>query len=70
MKLSKTQAKVLEKLQHPIEAAIFVGTPVGVRPLLNYDRDLARLQQLRQDPEPALEVSEEIRYLEGSTGDR
>lgn len=31
--------RVLEKLQHPVKAAIFVGTPIGVRPILNYDRD-------------------------------
>ncbi len=31
--------KVLERLQSPIKATFFVGTPVGVRPILNYDRD-------------------------------
>lgn len=31
--------RVLEKLNHPIKAAFFVGTPIGVRPILNYDRD-------------------------------
>lgn len=31
--------RILEKLQHPIKAAVFVGTPIGVRPILNYDRD-------------------------------
>src|SRR3989338_4480237 len=31
--------RVLEKLQHPVKAAIFVGTPIGVRPVLNYYRD-------------------------------
>ncbi|MCK9185957.1 alpha/beta fold hydrolase [Candidatus Gracilibacteria bacterium] len=31
--------RVLEKLKHPVKAAIFVGTPIGVRPILNYDRD-------------------------------
>ena len=31
--------RVLEKLDHPIKAVFFVGTPVGVRPILNYDRD-------------------------------
>jgi hypothetical protein len=31
--------RVLEKLQHQVKAAIFVGTPIGVRPILNYDRD-------------------------------
>ena len=31
--------KVLEKLQHPIKAAILVGTPIGIEPILNYNRD-------------------------------
>lgn len=31
--------RVLEKLKDPIFAAYFVGTPVGVKPILNYDRD-------------------------------
>lgn len=31
--------RVLEKLDHPIHAAFLVGTPIGVRPILNYDRD-------------------------------
>ncbi|MDO8658687.1 MAG: alpha/beta hydrolase [Candidatus Levybacteria bacterium] len=31
--------RVLEQLNHPIKAAFFVGTPIGVRPILNYDRD-------------------------------
>lgn len=31
--------KVLEKLEHPIKAAFFVGAPIGIRPILNYDRD-------------------------------
>ncbi|MFA5947871.1 MAG: alpha/beta fold hydrolase [Candidatus Gracilibacteria bacterium] len=31
--------RVLEKLEYSIKAAIFVGTPIGVRPILNYDRD-------------------------------
>jgi predicted alpha/beta hydrolase family esterase len=31
--------RLLEKLEHPVRAAVFVGTPVGVRPILNYDRD-------------------------------
>jgi len=31
--------RVLEKLQHSVKAAIFVGTPIGVRPILNYERD-------------------------------
>lgn len=33
--------RVLEKLQNPIKAAVFVGTPIGIRPILNYDRDQA-----------------------------
>lgn len=31
--------RVLEKLQHTVRAAAFVGAPIGVRPILNYDRD-------------------------------
>lgn len=31
--------RILEKLEHPIKAAFFAGTPVGVRPIANYDRD-------------------------------
>jgi hypothetical protein len=31
--------KVLEKLKHSIKAAFFIGTPIGVRPILNYNRD-------------------------------
>ena len=31
--------RLLEKLEHPVKAGIFVSTPVGVRPILNYDRD-------------------------------
>ncbi|OGE70899.1 hypothetical protein A3J21_01875 [Candidatus Daviesbacteria bacterium RIFCSPLOWO2_02_FULL_43_11] len=31
--------RILEKLEHPIKAAILAGTPVGVRPIANYDRD-------------------------------
>lgn len=31
--------RVLEKLDHPVKAAVLVGTPIGVRPILNYDRD-------------------------------
>lgn len=30
--------KVLENLKQPIKAACFVGTPIGVRPISNYDR--------------------------------
>ncbi|MFA4996006.1 MAG: alpha/beta fold hydrolase [Patescibacteria group bacterium] len=31
--------RILEKLKHPVKAAFFVGTPIGVKPILNYDRD-------------------------------
>jgi len=31
--------KILEKLKYSVEAAFFIGTPIGVRPILNYDRD-------------------------------
>jgi len=31
--------RILEKLSHPIKAAVFVGTPIGVNPILNYNRD-------------------------------
>lgn len=31
--------RLLEKLEHPVKAAIFVGTPIGSSPILNYDRD-------------------------------
>lgn len=31
--------RVLEKLNRSIKAAFFVGAPIGVRPILNYDRD-------------------------------
>ena len=31
--------RVLEKLAQPVKAAVFVGTPVGVKPILYYDRD-------------------------------
>jgi len=33
--------RVLEKLDHPIKTAFFVGAPIGARPILNYDRDNA-----------------------------
>ena len=33
--------RVLEKLNHQIKSAFFVGAPIGVRPILNYDRDSA-----------------------------
>ncbi len=31
--------KILEKINHPIKAAFFVGTPIGVLPIANYERD-------------------------------
>lgn len=31
--------RVLEKLDHQVKAAFFVGTPIGVQPILNYERD-------------------------------
>ena len=31
--------RALEKLQHPLKATFLIGTPIGVRPILNYDRD-------------------------------
>ncbi len=31
--------RILERLQHPVKAVFLVGTPIGVRPILNYDRD-------------------------------
>jgi len=31
--------RVLEKLDSAIQTAAFVGTPIGVRPILNYERD-------------------------------
>ena len=31
--------KVLGQLQYPIKAVFLTGTPIGVKPILNYDRD-------------------------------
>jgi uncharacterized protein len=31
--------RLLEKLNHPIKVGCFIGTPIGIRPILNYDRD-------------------------------
>ncbi len=31
--------RVLEQLKHPIRAVFLTGTPIGVKPILNYDRD-------------------------------
>jgi predicted alpha/beta hydrolase family esterase len=33
--------RILEKLENPIRATFLVGAPIGVRPILNYDRDAA-----------------------------
>src|SRR6185369_1180716 len=33
--------RVLEKLDHTVRAAVFVAAPIGVRPILNWDRDNA-----------------------------
>ncbi len=32
--------RILEKLPHAVKAAFLAGTPIGVLPLLNYDRDM------------------------------
>jgi len=31
--------RVLEKLSHSVKTAVFVGTPIGIKPILNYERD-------------------------------
>ena len=31
--------RALEALDHPIAAACFIGTPIGVQPIANYERD-------------------------------
>ncbi|MDD4332535.1 MAG: alpha/beta hydrolase [Patescibacteria group bacterium] len=31
--------RILEKLKHSVRAAILVGTPIGFKPILNYNRD-------------------------------
>ena len=31
--------RVLEKLKQPVKAVFLVGTPIGAKPILNYDRD-------------------------------
>ncbi len=33
--------RILEKLDHPIKAAVFVGTPIGIPPIVNNERDNA-----------------------------
>ncbi len=31
--------RILEKIEHPIKASFLIGTPIGVKPILFYDRD-------------------------------
>jgi uncharacterized protein len=31
--------RILERLKHKIKAVFLIGTPIGVKPILNYDRD-------------------------------
>ena len=31
--------RILEQLKHPVKAVFLVGTPIGVRPIQNYERD-------------------------------
>ncbi len=31
--------RILEKLKHSVKAAFLTGTPIGIKPILNYDRD-------------------------------
>lgn len=31
--------RLLEKIEKPIKAAVFVGAPIGIKPILYYDRD-------------------------------
>ena len=31
--------RLLEQLKHPVRAVFFVGTPIGIKPIANYDRD-------------------------------
>ncbi|MCF7834139.1 MAG: alpha/beta fold hydrolase [Candidatus Pacebacteria bacterium] len=31
--------RVLEQLKHPVKAVFLTGTPIGVKPILSYDRD-------------------------------
>lgn len=33
--------RILEQLKDPVKAVFLTGTPVGVKPILNYDRDMA-----------------------------
>lgn len=31
--------RLLEQLKHPVRAVFLVGTPIGIKPIANYDRD-------------------------------
>jgi len=31
--------RILEKLKHPVKAVFLAGAPIGIKPILNYDRD-------------------------------
>ena len=31
--------RILEKLEHPVKAVFLTGTPIGIMPILNYERD-------------------------------
>jgi len=33
--------RILEKIEHSVKAVFLTGTPIGVKPILNYDRDSA-----------------------------
>ncbi|MCL2383910.1 MAG: alpha/beta hydrolase [Oscillospiraceae bacterium] len=33
--------RILEKLEYPVKGAFLVGTPVGIRPIKNYERDVS-----------------------------
>lgn len=33
--------RILEKLEQPVKAVFFVGTPIGVKPITYYDRDVS-----------------------------
>ena len=35
----KFTLRILEKLSFPVRAAFFVGTPIGIKPIANYERD-------------------------------
>jgi len=31
--------RLLEKLKYPVKTIFLIGTPIGIKPILNYDRD-------------------------------